>query len=96
MSNPDELLFSGHAIERMFRRGISENEVRLVVLEGETIAEYADDTPYPSRLIFGLVEGRPIHVVVARDKKRVACIVITAYIPQPDQWSPDYRTRRVK
>ena len=82
-------MFSGHAIERMFRRGIGEKEVRSVVSEGETIGEYPDDTPYPSRLILGLVEGRPIHVVVADDKERGAYIVITAYVPQPEQWSPD-------
>jgi hypothetical protein len=29
----------------MFRRGIDEDEVRLVISAGETIAEYADDTP---------------------------------------------------
>jgi len=60
------------------------------------IADYPDDTPYPSRLILGLVEGQPIHVVVVNDKERGAAIVITAYLPQPEQWNPDYRTKRAK
>jgi len=79
-----------------FERGIGEDEVRLVVTAGETIADYADETPYPSRLILGFVKGRSIHVVVANDEARGACIVITAYIPEEDQWSPDYRKRRVE
>ena len=75
---------------------IIDDEVRLVVSAGETIADYADDTPYPSRLILGFVKGQPIHVVVADDGAQAACVVITAYIPEEEQWSPDYRTRRVK
>jgi hypothetical protein len=34
--------------------------------------------------------------VVADDEARAACIVITAYIPEEDQWSPDYRKRRIE
>ena len=93
---PERLLFSGHAVRRMFERGISEGDVQLVVSAGETIADYADDTPYPSRLILGFVNGRPIHVVVADAGAQAACVVITAYIPEEDQWSPDYRKRRVE
>jgi len=93
---PQRLLFSGHAIQRMFQRGISEVEVRLVLSEGETIADYPDDTPYPSRLVLGFAEGRPIHVVAANDEARATCIIVTAYVPQPDEWSPDYRTRSEK
>jgi hypothetical protein len=37
-----------------------------------------------------------IHVVVADDEARAACTVITAYIPEEDQWSPDYRKRRIE
>jgi len=93
---PERLLFSGHALQRMFRLGIGVDEVRLVVSAGETIADYADDTPYPSRLILGFVKGRPVHVVVTDDEAHAACIVITAYIPEEDQWSPDYRKRKIE
>ncbi len=36
-------------------------------------------------------EGR-IHVVCSPKKDYLA--VMTAYLPQPDQWAPDYRRRR--
>jgi len=37
----------------MARRNISAAEVRRVLTDGETIEEYPDDTPYPSRLVLG-------------------------------------------
>ena len=51
------VVFSGHAIQRMFERGIGRDAVLAVVSSGEAIAEYVDDTPYPSCLLFGFVEG---------------------------------------
>ncbi|WP_448600928.1 DUF4258 domain-containing protein [Thermoflexus hugenholtzii] len=42
-------------------------EVESVLKAGETIATCPDDEPYPSRLIFGWVGDRPLHVVVADD-----------------------------
>jgi hypothetical protein len=49
----------------MFERGISTDDVRQVTELGEVIREYADDTPYPSRLILGWIGGCPLHVVAA-------------------------------
>ncbi|MCY4654997.1 MAG: DUF4258 domain-containing protein [Dehalococcoidia bacterium] len=43
-------------------RGITEEEVYLVVEHGEVIETYPQDTPYPSRLVLGWIEQRPIHV----------------------------------
>ena len=54
----DTLIFTGHAFTRMFARAISPDEVRAVVDRGETIAEYPDDTPYPSALLLATVGGR--------------------------------------
>ena len=90
------LVFSGHAVQRMFERGIGRDDVKEVVAGGEAIAEYPDDSPYPSRLMLGHVNGKPIHVVVAVDKATATCIVITAYKPQPDWWKDDFRTRRAE
>ena len=59
------LVFRVHAIQRMFQREISVAHVRQVLSTGEVIESYPDDTPYPSRLVLGWCEGRPLHVVVA-------------------------------
>ncbi len=45
------LVFRVHAIQRMFQRHISEDDVSHVVEHGETIEAYPQDTPYPSRLV---------------------------------------------
>jgi hypothetical protein len=89
-----EIVFSGHAVRRMFDRQISTATVTSVIRLGEAIAEYPEDVPYPSVLVLGFVEGKPVHVVVARDPNDRRCYVITAYIPDPRLWGPDFRTRR--
>ncbi len=44
--------------------------------EGETIMDYPDDQPYPSRLVLGWVKSRPLHVVVARNLEDDSCYVV--------------------
>jgi hypothetical protein len=56
-----EIIFSGHAVRRMFQRNLSADDVREVVEKGEIIAHYPDDVPYPSFLIFYYIQNRPIH-----------------------------------
>ena len=91
----ERLVFTGHAIRRMFERGIGKGDVQTVVAVGATIEDYPHDTPLPSRLVRGFVGGRPIHVVLAIDSAAV-CIVVTVYEPRPDQWETDFTRRRAK
>lgn len=88
------LQFSLHAFRRMFERAFSPDEVREAITTGETIADYPDDKPYPSRLILAFVGNRSIHVVVARDPVTEMCRVVTVYQPDPALWNTDFRTRR--
>jgi len=90
----EAISFSRHAIQRMFERAISPDDVRTALVTGEAIAEYPDDSPYPSVLILASVAGRPLHVVAARDDTTSHCYVITAYVPDPAQWGSDFRTRK--
>jgi hypothetical protein len=85
--------FSGHAIRRMFERQVMPYHVTEAVNNGEIIADYPHDTPYPSVLILGWVTQRPLHVVLAKDPSGV-CQVITAYWPDSLIWSTDFKTRR--
>jgi hypothetical protein len=78
----------------MFQRSVGRDAVNVVVSGGETIADYPDDSPYPSRLLLGFVNGRPVHVIVAWDAGTGTCIIVTAYEPQSDQWEPGFRKRR--
>lgn len=80
----------------MAERGIDEADVRRVLETGEVIAEYPDDVPFPSRLVLGRSGIRPLHVVACDNDAEQATIVITVYVPGPDQWEPDFRTRRTR
>ena len=89
-----KLTFRVHAIQRMFERKISPEDVRSVVESGETIQKYPDDTPYPSRLILGWKQQRPIHVVVADNEADDEKIIVTVYEPDPSQWADDFKRRK--
>jgi hypothetical protein len=90
----NRIMFTGHALRRMFERHIGRSEVVNTVRFGETFAEYPDDDPYPSFLILGFVRGRALHVVAAQDPASATCYVVTAYFPDPGVWEDDFRTRR--
>lgn len=78
----------------MFERGITERDVISVLRDGDVIADYPEDEPFPSRLMLGHIAGRPLHVVLARDDESETCYVVTAYQPDPELWDEGYRTRR--
>jgi hypothetical protein len=90
----DRLVFRVHAIQRMYQRNINELEVRHVIAAGEIVEDYPDDTPYPSRLLLGWHDKRPLHVVVADNRDDKENIVITAYEPDPTEWEADFKRRK--
>jgi len=93
LSKIGKIIFRTHAIKRMFQRRIDEKDVRSVLESGEIIEIYPDDTPYPSRLILGWLGSRPLHVVAADNLTDNETIVITAYEPEQDKWSPNFKRR---
>ena len=78
----------------MFARRIAEENVRRVLGHGETIEDYSDEMPFPSRLISGKRGDRPLHVVVAENITEGETLIITAYEPDPAQWKPNSRERK--
>lgn len=93
MSGAGKIIFRTHAITRMFQRSVDEKDVRSVLETGEVIEAYPDDTPYPSRLILGWLESRPLHVLAADNITDNETIVITVYEPEQDKWSPNFKRR---
>jgi len=89
------LLFLPHALQQMMRpdRMISEDEVRDVVFSGEIIEDYPEDVRGHSCLMLGWSSaGRPVHVVCAPKSEYLA--IISAYLPFPERWEADFKTRR--
>jgi hypothetical protein len=90
-----KLLFLPHAIQQMTRpeRMISRHEIRNVVEHGEVIEDYPNDVRGHSCLMLGFgVDGRRLHVVCAPKEEYIA--IITAYLPDPAEWSDDCRMRK--
>jgi hypothetical protein len=78
----------------MFERDVSVKKVLSAIATGETIEEYSSEMPEPSRLILGFQGKRPFHVVTSENPETNEITIITVYIPEPDKWRKDFRSRR--
>jgi hypothetical protein len=84
-----------HAARQMMHpdRMISTADVRKVIFEGKIIEDYPEDARGHSCLILGYGEDqKALHVVCSPKDEYLA--IITAYVPNPDQWTDDYESRR--
>ncbi|MBI1922749.1 DUF4258 domain-containing protein [Candidatus Poribacteria bacterium] len=91
------ILFTPHAVNQMNRsdRLISRHEVIEVIVHGEIIEDYPEDVRGHSCLLMALVTtGRVIHVVCAPKEEYLT--IVSAYIPSPDKWESDFKTRKLK
>ncbi len=93
MNNPITI-FRVHAVQRLFERRVLLNKVLDAIQTGEIIEDYSSETPEPSRLILGFQGKRPFHVVTSENLETGETTVITVYIPDPNKWKTDSRTRR--
>jgi len=89
-----EFKFSSHALKQMFTRKFLTADAISVAREGEVITEYLEDNPFPSFLIFKIINNRPIQAVLAVDSEKQFCIFVTLYEPSLEIWMEDYKTRR--
>ena len=87
------VVFTRHALTRMFERKISVDEVAKALAGGEIIRSYPKDLPIPSSLVLGDGGGRALHVVAAQEPQTGVCYVITAYVPGPMEWTADLRRK---
>jgi len=88
------ILFRAHAVQRMFERQISVNKVRRALEAEDVIEDYSTEMPEPSRLIMGLQGKRAFHVVTSEYPSTNTITVVTVYIPDPNKWKNDNRSRR--
>src|SRR5207253_6533550 len=81
------IIFLPHAVRQMARpdRLITTADLRSVIFYGEVIEDYPEDQRGHSCLLFGLdAAGRAIHVVCSPKNEYLA--IITAYLPDADEW----------
>jgi Domain of unknown function (DUF4258) len=89
-----QLIFRIHALKRMRQRHIDEEDIHLVLANGEIIENYPNTAPFPSRLVMGWCRSRCLHIVVADNMLAQEIIVITAYEPDPLEWEQDLKRRK--
>ena len=94
----DRVIYSSHARQEMLKEEfgrIYEEEVYESAGRGKIVESYLKDKPYPSYLVVGFtLHKRPLHSVIAYNKKDNISIVVTAYQPKPWLWSKDYERRK--
>jgi hypothetical protein len=88
-----QIKFTDHARIEMAKDGISADEVLKAIENGKVIEEYVDDRPFPSCLLYGKSDDKPIHVVCALPQHINMLIVVTVYTPDPVRWI-DFERRR--
>ena len=91
---PRSIIFRMHAVQRMFARQVSVENVRQVLQSGEMIEDYSAEMPAPGGLMLGQPGRRPLHVVMAENTQADELVVITVYEPNPAQWKPGFRDRK--
>jgi len=87
------MIYRRHAIERMFQREISENDVEKALVSGSVIESYKDDKPYPSYLLLNIDNFKALHVVYAITEED-EYIIITVYFPDTLKWENDFKIRK--
>ena len=78
---------------QMFKRKIQVEDIEAVLKTGKVIKEYPLDKPYPSFLMLGFINNRPLHIVASTDTED-NCYIITAYEPDTKLWDNDFSTKR--
>ena len=89
-----KIMFRVHAVQRMFERGVTVKKAREALETGEVIEDYSSEMPEPSRLLLGFQGKRPFHVVTSENPAANELTVITVYLPDPNKWKKDFRSRR--
>ena len=89
-----KLRFKVHAIIQMEERGLSVEDLRAALANGEDIESRPGEEPYAARLVLGMCRLGTLHVAVRDNIEDDETIVETAYQPDPVLWEPDFKTRR--
>ena len=88
-----KLRWTNHILLRLLQRGIQLDDVESALLSGEIIEHYPQDYPYPSCLVLGLTSSKQyLHVVCGLGDDELW--LITAYSPDNQEWTDDFKTRK--
>lgn len=96
----DDIAFTGDARHALRERDISVEEVQKALRKGTVLRVYPETTP-TARLLLTWTDreatlgtydrGRPVHVVASNNEEARRTTIITAYEPDPNRWTDDFR-----
>ena len=92
--NQRRIIYRLHAVQRMFERNVSPQNVARALESGETIEDYSEEMPEPSRLILGFQGKHPFHIVTSENPEANETTIITVYIPDSAKWDRAFKSRR--
>ena len=90
----ESYLIKDHAAMRMIYRNIKREELEELLKGAEVVENYPLDFPFPSKLIFKMINNRPLHAVVAFSEPDKIGIIVTLYEPDLMHFEADFKTRR--
>lgn len=87
---------SDHGYDELAADGILAREVLAGVETAQVLEDYPEYPKGPSILVLQRDEaGSPIHVVWGIPKGKTSpAVLVTAYRPDPEQWTDDFQRRR--
>jgi hypothetical protein len=86
-----KLYWTYHVNMRLAGRYITRDDILSTVNSYEIVESYPEDKYLSSYLILA---GSRFHVLFATDIEGDNVRVITTYVPDPDEWNADLKTRR--
>ena len=93
LCHDESIALTSHAKNRLQERGISIENVKTAIINGEIIEHYKDDKPFESCLVSGNTElSQVLHVVASIGSNFL--FIITAYYPDVEEWESDFKTRK--
>ena len=92
--NNKEVVLTQHFLDKIELRDIKILDIKQAIINGEIIENYPDDYPYPSALVLGFSDNKPLHIVAGIGSDLLW--LITAYYPDSDIWEDNNRTRKVE
>ena len=94
--NARRIFWTYHVNMRFAEREIKREAVLESTGAFEIIESYPKDKYLPSYLVLTRHDGAPYHVLFAIDRDNENVRVVTAYRPDPAEWSDDFKRRKQK
>lgn len=87
-----QYLLSLHARQRKGERQVTDDELKLVILEGDVIEEYPQAKPYPKCLLMKHIRGEPLYVSCSFNGEKAR--IITTHWYDPEKWLDPWTRRK--